>query len=822
MEQQFRDELRFATSARHRAMLCVTTVLDIAAHAPAQLAREVWQDLCHTFRVYRDRCATGALAVAALAVAIGASTGIFGVVNAVMIRSLPFSSPESLVELSRSPTGALRGRAAFLDWQRKSPYLRGAATFSSKEMNLDRAHGALRIKVAETSANLFDLLGTKSIWGRNFSAKEDLSGNSGVAIIGYDLWQQAFGGDPGLIGRKVRVNGTPIEVIGVAPPRFDYPGGTALWIPSVFDFERIPKRGAIFFQTVGRLSVSLPVAQEMFEAEVAMGDSGSLGKNDHTRPRLTPLRERLAGQIGDAIWALTGLVTFVLLAACANVAQLLLSRGSERRAEFAMRSALGASRARLVQQLITESMALTLVATVIGIFIAHGVCRIAALVAPWQLATQEYNVLDWRVISFATILAILIGLIFGILPILTPWHRTEPTSRSHTSTGDRETMRIRSGLVAIQAAITLTLLAGSLAMGRSFLLLLETDLGFIPANAVTLNLSLQGTSHDHSGRQRSFYEEALKRLRAAEGVQSAGAVSYLPLGSQAFLAGSFRLDSGQQLNGIVANSASPDYFRAIGTPFVTGRDFRAGERGPQVIVNEAFAELTGLGKYAVGRRLTGSWTSEPYEIVGIVQTTRFSGPSYPGVPMIYWRIDEEPPAALTLVARVTRDAKSALAVCRDAVRALDPAVPLYDVKTFEQRLADTLAKPRFFTQSAFFLGGLAALVVVAGIYGSAARSVAQRKRELGVRLAIGATRWQVRALIVRELILPVTVGVGAGIAGALVTGRYVEHLIANAEPVALRTCMAAAALLVVITSAAAWIATSRILSINPAECVRSE
>ena len=198
-----------------------------------------------------------------------------------------------------------------------------------------------------------------------------------------------------------------------------------------------------------------------------------------------------------------------------------------------------------------------------------------------------------------------------------------------------------------------------------------------------------------------------------------------------------------------------------------------------MIVNEAFAELTGLGRRIVGRRLTGSWTSEPYEIVGVVQTTRFAGPSYPGTPMIYWRVDEEPPPALTLVARVSGDAKAALAVCRDAVRAVDPAVPVYDVKTFERRLSDTLAKPRFYTECLFFLGGLAVLVAVAGVYGSAARAVAQRRREMGVRLAIGATSWQVRALIVRELLAPVTAGAGAGIAGALVTGRYVEHLIAE-------------------------------------------
>lgn len=819
MERQFRDEYRDASTTGERTRLWTTALLDVVRQAPVQLISEVRQDLRYTVRVYRKRSMRGALAIVALALAIGGSTGVFGVVNAVLIRSLPFADPENLVEISGSPVAPTNGRPAFIAWRDASPYLRSAAVYSTSEMNLGRERGALRVKVSETSANLFEVLGAKPLLGRAFSSEEDSPGRTGVGVIGYGLWQQAFGGDRGVIGAKILVNGVPIEVIGVAPQRFDYPGGTALWVPTVFDFERIPKRGAFFFHTLGRLSIPPALAGHLFEAEVARVNPAASKEEIENRPRLIPLRERLAGPVRSAIWVLGGLVVFVLLAACANVAQLLLSRASERREEFAMRAALGASRARLIQQLVTEAIALTGCSAAIGLVVAHQVCKMASLIVPATLASQEYTILDWRVLLFAVGLTTAAGIFFGVAPVLARWVTAEDALRAHTATSGRDTLRLRWALLALQCGLTLTLAAGSLAMGRSFLRLLDVDLGFTPASAVTMNVSLQGTKRDGKAA-RSYYAEALQRLRAVPGVEAAGAVGYLPLVSQVQMAGSLKLDSGQVMNAIVMNGASPDYFRAIGTPFVAGSDFRSGDPNPAVIVNEAFARMTGLDERIVGRRLTAPWTSNQYEIVGVVRTARFAGPSHPGGPMAYWSIEEEAPPTLTLVARVRASGEASIAMCRDAVRSVDIGVPIYDVKTLERRLSDTLARPRFYAEATFLLGLIAVVIAVAGIYGSAARSVAQRRREMGIRMAIGATNRQVRSLVLREVLIPAAAGAGAGIVGALAGGRYIRSLIANAEPITLEVCTAAAVVLLSIAFAAAWRATTHVSSIHPAEVIR--
>jgi len=821
MEQQFQDEYREARTLGERARLWTSAIADVATEAPVQFAREVGHDLRYGLRTYRRQSAGGLLAVGSLALAIGAGTGVFGVVHAVLLRTLPFAEPENLVEIQRPPVTPLQGRAAFLEWQASRAYLDGAATYTAAEVNFGADGNTLRVKTAEASANLFDILGVEVERGRGFSPEEDTPGRTGVAVLGHALWMQAFAGDPGVLGRKATVNGSPVDIIGVAPPRFDYPEGTALWLPSAFDFQLVPKRGAFFHHTVGRLSASHDAASELFAAEIVRTNPTAAAELGDDRARLIPLRSQLAGPIEGALWVLGGLVLFVLLAACANVAQVLLARAWERREEFAMRSALGAGRGRLLQQQVTEAVFLTACATGLGLLVAHQVCGMASLVVPAQLASQQYTALTWPVTLFAAALAVTIGLVFGLLPGLLNTERRAETLCGHAAAGGRKANRVRWWLMAAQGGLTLALAAGSFATGRAFLRLLDANLGFEPASAVTLSVSLQGTLHSGASAW-TYYEEALRRLRAVPGVESAGAVNHLPLANQAFIAGSFELDSGEKLEGVVVNSASEDYFRSVGTAFVAGRDFISVESQPAVIVNEAFAEKAGLGDRVVNRLLTSPWSEEPFEIVGLVETARFAGPSHPGVPMVYWPARDEPPSALTLAARVRGDAAQSLAACRDAVRSVDAGVPVYDVKTFEQRLSEALARPQFFTQATLFLGALAMFVAATGIYGTAVRSVAQRRREMGVRMALGATSGQVRTAVLRQTLAPIAVGALAGAVGALGARRYVGHLIVNAEPVTWPVCVAAALVLLGVAAVATWRATARVVAIDPAEAVRAD
>jgi predicted permease len=831
MERQFLDEYREAGSRWRRARLWLDAIQDLATTAPGQILCELRVDLTHAIRLYRKRSGSMALAVAALALAIGASTGVFSVLSALLLRSLPFSNPAQLAELWLSPVSALNGRAAFTAWYRSSPYLESAAALSSSEVNLARERDAFRIRAAETSSNFFRLLGTNPVVGRTFAPDEDIPGHNAVAVISYSLWQQLFGGDPDVAGKDLRVNGARLTVIGVAPASFDYPGKTAIWMPTVFDFEKVPKRGAFFIQTIGRLrqGVTIRAARELFEAEAQRAHpevSRTLDTREQNRPRLVSLQDQLAGDVRKAIWVLAGMTLLVLLTACANVAQLLLSRATERRQELALRTALGASRGRLVQQMTTEATFLTMAAAGLGLLVAHWASRVAASVAPAQLATQEYTLLDWRVLGFAIALAMAIGIVFGVLPT---WFvgRLQPSGqglRIQRGTPEAGTKRARAGLVAMQTALSVCLVTSSLALGITFLNLLNVNLGFQPASVVTLNVSLQGTKH-RGPAEWQYYSDALNRLRAVPGVEVAGAVGYLPLANNIYMAGNFKLDSGQTAGSAVVNAVTHDYFRAMGTGFLAGRDFAEHEMQNterSVIVNEAFAQSVGLGSGIIGRRIKAWWSSTPYTVAGVIATTRPAGPASSGGPQIYWPIEEEPPAALTFVARVRGQPEEFLARCRDAVRTVDPQVPIYDVKTLDQRLADVLSRPRFYATATFFLAVLAILLAAVGIYGTAAYSIAQRRHEIGVRMAVGASHRRVRGMLLSESLAPIVFGTVVGIAFSILLGRYLEHLIEAAAQPALWASTAAAGFLLAIGVATAWSATAGVLSVEPVDALRAE
>jgi putative ABC transport system permease protein len=377
----------------------------------------------------------------------------------------------------------------------------------------------------------------------------------------------------------------------------------------------------------------------------------------------------------------------------------------------------------------------------------------------------------------------------------------------------------------LQAALTLTLVASSVTMGRTFLKLLDADLGFRSSRVVTLNVSLQGTKHRKSSDVWHYYSEALDRLRSVDGVEAAGSVSYLPLANNVYMASAFKLDSGRTVTQTVINAATPGYFRAMSTPILAGRDFGPAEKNQSesaVIVNEAFARSAGMGTEILGRRITTSWRSTPYLVVGVVGTNSFAGPGFPGGPQIYWPIEEEPPPTITFVAKVHGQAGEYLARCRDAIRSVDRQVPVYEVTTLDARLAEVLGRPKFFTTATLFFAVLALLLAAVGIYGTATYSVAQRMHEMGIRLALGASYERIRTMMLRENLVPVTFGILAGIAGAVASGRYLQHLIVNAESLELRTCAFAAGLLIFTGITASWGATARVLAIDPVDAVRSE
>jgi predicted permease len=834
MYRQFCDEQREAEGWSGHAKLWFHAISDVAISAPSELLRELGQDLHFALRIYFKRPLCAWIAVGTLALATGAGTGVFSVASALLLRSLPFADAARLVELRRSPFTAGMGHSGFREWRAHSSYLIDAATFSIAEMNLNSGRDALRVRVAETSANFFSVLGVKSHVGRTFAADEDKTGQNHVAVISHRIWQQAYGEDPSVVGTTTHLDGAPLIIIGVAPPRFDYPGNVDIWTPTVFDLETIPKHGAFLLQTIGRLKpgITIALARQRFEADASHAGPERFrpdDRNDPSGPQLVGLRDQLSSQIRQSVLVLALVVLLVLLTGCANVAQLLLSRTAERHQELALRSALGASRTRLVQQLTVEATVLSFAGSAGGILVAMFVSRMAGSTLPAQLATQNYTLLDWRVLCFAVALALIAGGVLGIVPA---WliGRIQPSTQfvsmnTATRTTEPVTRRLRAALVSLQVAFTFTLLVSSITLCNAFLRLVHTDLGFQPANVVTLNVSLQGTNYQSGNAKWQYYSALGQRLLSIPGVEAVGAVNYLPLASKVLMASAIQTQSGVNIPGVVLNGVMPGYFKAMGTKFLAGREFENGARKlpePLVIVNEEFARQAGLGSNIVGTRIIAPWTKQPYLVSGLVATARMGGPQYDGEPQAYWAVQEEPPAALTFVASVHGDAGKYLTKCRDVIIGLDRSVPVYEVKTLGQRLTETLERPRFYTTSVLFLGCLTLLVAVAGVYSTSSRAITQRQHELGVRMALGASMQSVRALMLRQSLPPIVIGILAGIAGAAECGFVFQHLFVGARAPSGTALIVASLFMFVIACSTAWSATTRILAINPIESIRAE
>ena len=818
LDRQFADEHRDAGTAGERVLLYLRAFADLAVTIPREILREAGQDLRYAARVYRKRGVATAMAFGALALAIGATTGVFSVVNALLIRSLPFRQPERLVHATNTPVSPLDGRAAYFAWRDSRTYLQDAAAYFPARMNLALADRSAHVPVAEVSANFFALLGAEPIFGRAFRADEDHAGRDGVAVIGYAVWQELFGGNPGVLGATIHLNGVPMEVIGVAPPTLDFPKKTAVWTPTIFDTGHLRTEGVVWGETVARLKNGASTAQaaRLFDAEMQQFHMTVLTP-------LLPLQSQLAGPIRQASLVLFGLVAFVLLIACANVAHLLLSRVAERRQELVIRNSLGASRARLVQQLVTESLLLTAAAACAGLAVARWASRLASAAQPAQLSTQDYAILDWRVLAFAAGTALLTGVLFGVLPALLVGRMQSGVDalRSRSSSQFSGAGRMRGALLAVQGGLALVLLAGSLAMGRSFLRLMHTDLGFQTDHTITLNVTTSGSRWEGDSHSGEYPREALERLRAIPGVESAGAVDYLPLMENMFMAARFTLDESHSASAVL-NAATPDYFRSMSARLLEGRDFGASEKSAVAIVNQEFTRQLGIGPHVVGRTIITKWPSEkPMTIIGVVETALTRGPDSKPIAQVFLPVEKLDLGFLTFVARVHGDPEPYLPAARAAIQQVDREVPVYDVKTLGARLNDLLVRPRFYTTATLFLAGFALLLAIVGIYGAASYAIAQRTHEIGVRIAVGATPRSVRGLLLRQSLLPMAIGSVAGVAAAALFGRYLEHLITGAD--ATGSVVAGAAIaLGAATALAVWMATGRIVRMDPASALRAE
>jgi len=777
--------------------------------------REVAQDTRHALRLWMGRPLLAAFAIAALAIGIGANTGVFSVVNALILRSLPFRDPSRLASLQ---TWLVPHDSAeqFHHWRRHSAYLSDAALFEQIDFNLGSAEHAVRAHVAQTSWNFFSLLGVQPALGRTFTPGEDTPGRNAIAVIGYGLWQELFAGDARALGSTVRVNGMPLTVVGVMPAGFDFPGHAVLWKAAQFS------PGNNGWETVARLQpgISWTQARAAFTAEM---DRLAPDRRLNLRfpPKIAPLEDQLIGPVKKASWLLMAAVALILLIACTNVANLLLARTADRAAELSIRSALGASRARLIRQVLTECVLLSSIAASAGLVVAHWTTALTARVQPAPLATQSYSILDSRVLGFTVMAALVSGLFFGVLPSLQAGRMHALTARA--SIGGRGSRLIRDSLVAAQVMLTIVLLTASVSVGRAFAHLMRIDRGFNVSGLVAVNVSLPGTTRDVAGRQLPYFQEALARIHRLPGVVDASATEFLPLYATGFVGGPFGLDGRPPKQSSMFVPVMADYFRTMRAKVLYGRDFTPADiqsNAKVAIVNEEFARQFGQPEDVLGHQITfGSET--PRRIIGIVKGMDYMTE---GANTTQIFVPAHSPGGFfsTFVVRVAGDAEELVPLIRDAIRSVDPHVPVFGAKTMEQRLQDALARPKFYSTAIQFFAGFAALLAAIGIYGIVFYAVAQRMQEMGVRMALGTTSVRVRTMLLRQGMLTIAAGAVPGIAAALIGGRFLENLIEGAKPIDAGATAIAVLSIALIAATAIWAGTRRIHGLDIGAILRAE
>ena len=826
LEREFLDDRSECNGPFSLAMLWIRIFFDLAISVPRQFAREIAQDARHALRLWRRRPLHTGFALAALAIGIGANTGVFSVVNALLLRSLPFRDPDRLIgtHVFVPPNQSAK---QFHDWAQKSAYLEDAAITYAGDVNLGGTREAARVHLTQTSSNFFEMLGAQPWIGRGFRPEEDVSGKGAVVVIGYGLWQELYAGSPVALGSTIRANGTPLTVIGVAPRGFDYPARTVLWTPTALSPGQIPGSGFVP-TTIGRLKAGVTWAQASaaFAADVdRLRPERSPANRKKYPPRLTHFRDDLAGPAKKASLILMAGVVLILLIACTKVANFMLARTSDRATELAIRSALGASRARLTQQLLTESLLLSFAAAAAGLLVARWTISIASDVQPAPLGSQFYSILDGRVLAFCIGVSVLTGILFGLLPSLHARRAHQLGSRGAGSAKNQR--RIRELMVAAQVTLTIVLLAGSVSIGQAFLHLMHADRGFGANGLITASVSLDGTLHQAGDHQLEYFEEALGRIRRLPGVRDASATSFLPLGASIFLGAPFGMDGRQPETFSMIVPILSHYFQTMGGQILYGREFTDAEvraDAPVVIVNERFVSEFGHAYDAIGHEIRPG-TRPPQKIIGVVRSTDYmTDDANPG--QIF--VPDHSPGNFfpTFVVRVdgraTGREDARLAMVRDAIQSIDPQVPVFAVKTMDQRLDEALARPKFYSIAVAFFAGFALLLAVIGIYGAVSYAVAQRTHELGVRMALGTTSHRLRSALLGRGLITVAAGAAPGIVGALLLGRFVESLIAGAQPISLSACVAPVLLIGVVSAAGLWFATRRIARLDITEILRAD
>lgn len=832
---------KFGDFDRHRRML--------RRQDGRRLRRNIWsdrldewtQDVRYAVRMLWHHRGFSLAVITTLALGIGATTAIFSAVDAAMLRPLPFAHPEELVELSGvnipfAPGGRSAESSVVPDIRevaRMRELFSSVAAYAVGGLNLSGVGAPTRVQVGVVTAGFLSTLGVAPARGRSFVEAEGRPGEAAVTIISHGLWRRQFGGDSA-IGREVRLNGRNYRVVGVMPPGFTFPEGADLWIPLTvpMTFETYtPFRGALFQTVVARLAPG--VSRDVLRTRLLALWSRLPAeyRENYAEVVAEPFKSfqnSLAGSRARPMLVLLGATGLLLLIACVNVTNLLLAHAATREREFAVRAVLGATRGRLMRQMLVQSVMLSIVGALAGLILAAVSLRLVTALMPAAMMGVAAPRLDPRLLGFAIGLSIMTGLGFGLWPAFGAARRDAQTAMKsgggHGATGAGRG-RLRRLLVTAELALALMLLAGAGLMLKSFRTLVETDPGFDADRVATLQMVLEQVTRPSLADRLAIIHGVIDRLLATPGIEAAGVINDLPLSGQSRM--SVRVDLEGRSGGARSARrvmATQGYFSALGIPLLSGRLMAATDdsAAPKVaVINQTMAKTFWPEENPLGKRIKWGPRGDFHTVIGVVGDVRERLDLDPQ-PMTYFPIEESPPSNISVVARGRLAKPVLLAGLREAARVVDPTQAVYNVRTLDDMRGTSLAPRRSNTQLITVFGLLALLLAVVGVYGVVAYGVTLRGRELGIRAALGARRADLARLVVGEGLAVGVIGIALGLAGALALSRVLRGLLYGVEPTDPFALLAAAAALLLPTIGATLIPARRAARVDPVEVMRAE
>ncbi|MEJ7809327.1 MAG: ABC transporter permease [Gemmatimonadaceae bacterium] len=805
---------------------------------------ELAQDLKYGVRALRKNPGFTTVVVLTLALGVGANTAVFSVVNGVLLRPLPYREPEQIVTLwqHNRTSGETRddvSPANFLDWRERVRSYDGVAMIEPYGLDLLGPDGPESIRTWLVSDGFFSILGTPPQLGRPFRPEEFTAGHDHVVVMSDGMWRRRFGADPGIIGRTITLDQVPWTVIGVMPPEFKFPAGRELWAPRVFTEDDVRQRGPAYFNVIARLKPGL--APGAAQAELS-GVAAQLAReyprtNAHVGATVVPLPEQLLGRVRKALLVLLGAVGFVLLIACANVANLSLARAVQREREFAIRAALGAGRGRVVRQLAAESVLVAALGGAAGVLLAYwGVKGIRAF-SPANLPRMDELHLDARVLGFALAASLATALVFGLAPAL---YAARPNLHEGLRAGTRGAtsglarQALRGALAVGEIALAMVLLVGAGLLARSFASLLQVDRGYRSDHVLAVTVHVWQFAETPAARA-GYVRDAVERLAALPGVRAAGMTSSLPLAEaigavRAPLTIEGRPAPAPDAVPIAHTTAvTPGYFAALGIALRRGRMLARSDDAsapPVALINETMARRFWPDEDPIGKKIVVPihYAGKPVsrEIVGVVADVRHAGLAEEPRPSVFLAHAQAPTGAITFAVRTAGDPLLALARVRETIRAPMPALPVSSATTLDTLLADSLRERRFHLLLLGTFSLLALALAGVGVYGIMSHATSERTREIGVRMALGARGADVLSLVMRQGGRLALVGVAAGLAGAAALTGLLRGMLYNVTPLDAVTFAGVAALVLVTAALACYVPARRATRVDPLRALRAE